>query len=192
VLRHRAVAEQVVTVVGGTTLVGRAVALAAAKRRARVTVAGADARALDRLAAEADVPHRFETVTVDPGRCDAAERVSAATTARFGLLHTWVHVLGPGGGDGAGVRDVAVRAMGQLRRSGGGAFVVVAPEPGIVAGDASAERLSAELAALDALVRERRDLSSVTLVRRTAVVGAPAVAAAGVGAALGAGSLIYF
>ena len=168
--RHRELAEQVVTVVGGTTGVGRAVALGAAGRRARVTVAGADARALDRLAAEADVPHRFETLTIDPGRSDAAERVSAAATARFGLLHTWVHVLGRGGGDGASVRDVAVHAMGQLRRSGGGAFVVVAPEPGLATRDASGPRLSAELAALDALVRERRDLSSVTLVRRTGAV----------------------
>ena len=174
--RHRGLAEQVVTVVGGTTGVGRAVALGAANQRARVTVAGADAHALDRLAAEADVPHRFETVTVDPGRPEAAERVSAAATARFGLLHTWVHVVGHGGGDGASVRDVAVHAMGQLRRSGGGAFVVVAPEPGIAARHASGAQLGAELAALDALVRERRDLSSVTLVRRTGAAAPERVA----------------
>jgi hypothetical protein len=168
--RHRQIADQVVTVVGGSTVVGRAVALAAAGRRARVTVAGGDARALDQLAAEADVPHRFETVTVDPGRVDAAERVSSAATARFGLLHTWVHVVGRGGGDGASLRDVAVHAMGQLRRSGGGAFVVVAPEPHTAGPGTSGDRLRAEIDALGELVRERNELSSVTLVRRTGIV----------------------
>jgi hypothetical protein len=175
--RHRDVAEQVVTVFGATTAVGRAVALTAVARGARVVVAGSGAPALDALAVEADAPHRFETVRIDGSAPVAAARVAYATTARFGLLHTWVHVVGRGGADAGTFDDIAPPVLGQLRRSGGGALVVVTPERANEPEPASRE-LGLHVAAVDELTRERHDLASITCVRRTGVVPPARVAEA--------------
>src|SRR5689334_25144136 len=92
--RHRDVAEQVVVVHGAASSVGRATVLEALARRARVAAVDTDASALAALEVEAATPQRLETVVVDgrAGETETARCIAYATTARFGLLHTLVHV----------------------------------------------------------------------------------------------------
>ena len=171
--RHRAVAEQVVVVHGATSGVGRATVLEALRQRARVTAVDADPRALAALAAEAAAPHRLEPVLVD-GRTDAtavAERITDATTTRFGLLHSWVHVTGRDRNEILPVGAASGPVLRQLRRSGGGAFVVVAPEP-----EPEPARLATDLSGLRAATSGAHDVVSVTLVRRAGIVAPDRVA----------------
>jgi NAD(P)-dependent dehydrogenase (short-subunit alcohol dehydrogenase family) len=175
VRRHRSVAEQVVVVVGATGAVGRAIVLAALDRGARVVAAGPDARALAALAAEADAPHRFETVRIGgpaDGDIARAARLARVTTTRFGLLHTWVHIVGAPDVAPRSVDAVADTVLGQLRRSGGGTFVVVAPECGTAAGATARVPVDVDLdlTRLEAARRGRHDLVSVALVRRRGIV----------------------
>jgi uncharacterized protein YbjT (DUF2867 family) len=176
--QHHGVAEQVVVVVGATGAVGRATVLSAMGRGARVVAVAPDTRALDALAVEVDAPHRFETVVADLDAPHQAERITSVTTARFGLLHTWVQVLGGGANESVHSDTVAPAVFRQLRRSGGGAFVVVAPESDAPA-DPARRRLAdldLGLARLDVARRGRKDLVAVTLVRRTGIVAPDRVA----------------
>ena len=172
--RHRDVAEQVVTVFGATDAIGRAVVRAAVDRRARVSAASDDARALDVLAAAVDAPHRFQTVPVGSSGLHAVEQTAYATTTRFGLLHTWVHVLGRGDATARSLDDVTGPVLRELRRSGGGALVVVATEPR--PGSHDAAELGAQVGAIDAHARACRDLASVSLVRATGAIAPERVA----------------
>lgn len=170
VSHHRCVAEQVVAVFDATGAVGRATVLAALGRGARVVAIGHHARDLAALGEEAGEPHRFETVLVDGSGRDVVERAAFVTTARFGLLHTWVHVVG--GAEVCPVGDAAATVFGQLRRSGGGTFVVVAPEPTAAGAAHRRELVDLELewARFEAARHARQDLASVTLVRRFGIV----------------------
>jgi hypothetical protein len=169
---HRGVAEQVVVVCGATGAVGRATVLAALDRNARVVAVGHHTRDLAALTEEADAPHRFDTVLVDASGRDAAERAAFVTTSRFGLLHTWVQVIGRAGVDARRVHEAAGTVFRQLRRSGGGTFVVVAPESTAMGAPRRRELadLDLEVARLDAARHGRRDLASVTVVRRSGIV----------------------
>ena len=172
---HRGVAEQVIVVLGATGVVGRATVLAALDRGARVVAVAHRARELAALAEEAGAPHRFETVAVRPVGGDVGDvtgHVVAVTTARFGLLHTWVHVVGRTEDEACPIGAASATVLRQLRRSGGGTFVVVAPERAVIGGPSrhALTDLELDLARVGAARHGRQDLASVTLVRRTGIV----------------------
>ena len=171
-MRHRGVAEQVIVVLGATGVVGRATVLAALDRGARVVAVAHHSRDLAALADEAGAPHRFETVAVRPAGGDVAGHVTAVTAARFGLLHTWVHVVGRSEDEACPIGAASATVLRQLRRSGGGTFVVVAPERAVVGGPSrhALTDLELDLARVGAARHGRQDLASVTLVRRTGIV----------------------
>jgi hypothetical protein len=186
--RHRDVAEQVVVVHGATTDVGRATVLDALAGRARVVAVDTDRRSLAALEAEAATPHRLASVLVDRRTDETAtvSRIAYETTARFGLLHTWVHVAGRARDSVLSVSGAASTVVRQLRRSGGGAFVVVAPDPGPRGRFASpgVGPLEAEMESVRATTGGSGGLVSVTVVRREGIVPPDQVARAALRAAV--------
>jgi NAD(P)-dependent dehydrogenase (short-subunit alcohol dehydrogenase family) len=169
---QRGVAEQVIVVVGATGAVGRATVLTALDRGARVVAVAHHDRELAALATEAGVPHRFETVSVRRSGGDIAGHVAAVTTARFGLLHTWVHVVDRSDTESCPIGAASAAVLCQLRRSGGGTFVMVAPERAVIGGPSrhALTDLELDLARVGAARHGRQDLASVTLVRRAGIV----------------------
>ena len=169
---HRGVAEQVIVVIGATGVVGRATVLGALDRGARVVAVADHARDLAALAEEAGAPHRFETVALRPAGGDVVGHVAAVTTERFGLLHTWVHIVGRAEDEACPIGPASATVLRQLRRSGGGTFVVVAPDRAVVGGPSrhALTDLELDLARVGAARHGRQDLASVTLVRRTGIV----------------------
>jgi NAD(P)-dependent dehydrogenase (short-subunit alcohol dehydrogenase family) len=165
---RRKVRNQVIVVVGATTGVGRATVSAALDQGARVAAVSADADALAALVEEEGRPHRLEAIPGVGGL--SARHVVHSTTARFGLLHTWVHVVGRSGVDAVDLAEAGIVAVPQLRRSGGGTFVAVVAEPdGRVAFDPAARRAARSVAQVRAVLTGRHDLAAVVRVVRSGV-----------------------
>ena len=137
-------AEQVVVVVGATSGIGRATALAAGRAGARVVAAARGEVALATLAGELDSA-AVATVRADAGHADDMEAVARAAVERFGRIDTWAHVAGVGEFarfedhtpdelrkvvevDLLGPMYGARAALPHLRREGRGALVIVSSE----------------------------------------------------------------
>ena len=90
---HVPLDEQTMVVFGATSGIGRATALLAVERGARVLATGRDESALETLASEAggDV---LETRVAEAADPDAVAEVAAAAVGRFGRIDTWAHVAG--------------------------------------------------------------------------------------------------
>ncbi|MFN2607407.1 MAG: SDR family oxidoreductase [Acidimicrobiales bacterium] len=142
-MEHRPLDQQVIVVFGASSGIGRATALRAVERGARVVAAGRDHEALDALVREVG-GHRLATATADAADPDQVEAVAAVAEERFGAIHTWAHVAGVAAYgrfedmtpdefrrvvevDLLGPVWGARAALPRLRR-GGGALVVVSSE----------------------------------------------------------------
>ena len=134
--------EQVVVVFGASTGIGRITALEACRRGARVLAAARDEDGLASLADEAGEPDRLAVQVADAADPQQVQAVADAAVARFGRLDTWAHVAGVAEHarfedmplenfrtvieiDLLGPVHAAKAALPHLRRSGGGAFIVV-------------------------------------------------------------------
>jgi NAD(P)-dependent dehydrogenase (short-subunit alcohol dehydrogenase family) len=123
--------DQVVVVFGATSAIGRATAVLAAARGARVVATGDDHEALVDLADEARDDELVTTVTDGADPAAVAAVVDVATTS-YGRLDCWVHLAGDAEldrSDGGLVAPIARAwdALPALRADGGGSLVVVAP-----------------------------------------------------------------
>lgn len=133
---------QVIVVFGASSGIGRVTALEASRRGARVIAAARGVEALRSLAHEAGAPDRFATMVADAADPDQVRAVADGAVAQFGRLDTWAHVAGVAEHarfedmpledfrrvievDLLGPVHAAKAALPQLRRDGGGAFVVV-------------------------------------------------------------------
>ena len=134
--------NQVVVVFGASTGIGRITALEASRRGATVLAADHNSEGLTSLAVEADAGDRFAIRFADAGDADQVQAVADGAVAQFGGIDTWAHVAGVAEHarfedmpleDFRRVIDVdllgpvyaAKAALPHLRRSGGGAFIVV-------------------------------------------------------------------
>ena len=134
--------NQVVVVFGASTGIGRITALEASRRGARVLAADHNGEGLTSLAAEADAGDRFAIRFADAGDANQVQAVADGAVAQFGGIDTWAHVAGVA--EHARFEDMppedfrrvievdllgpvyaAKAALPHLRRSGGGAFIVV-------------------------------------------------------------------
>lgn len=86
-------AQQVIVVVGASSGIGRATALAAAAEGATVVAVARGQEALDTLVSEAapGVVQPYVADVVDPAQMQA---LAAFTAERFGRIDTWAHVAG--------------------------------------------------------------------------------------------------
>ena len=84
---------EVAIVTGATSGIGRATALMAIERGARVVAAGRDQIALDTLRRSSDEP-RVVTATADAADPVAVRGVADTALATFGRIDTWAHVAG--------------------------------------------------------------------------------------------------
>jgi NAD(P)-dependent dehydrogenase (short-subunit alcohol dehydrogenase family) len=133
---------QVIVVFGASSGIGRVTALEASRRGARVIAAARGVEALRSLAHEAGAPDRFATMVADAADPEQVRAVADGAVAQFGRLDTWAHVAGVAEHarfedmpledfrrvievDLLGPVHAAKAALPQLRRDGGGAFVVV-------------------------------------------------------------------
>ncbi|HNI35317.1 MAG TPA: SDR family oxidoreductase [Microthrixaceae bacterium] len=89
---HRPLAQQNIVVFGASSGIGRATALAAAARGARVMAAGRDTEALASLAAEAARP--VETIVAEAADDASVRSVADHAVDQFGGIDTWAHVAG--------------------------------------------------------------------------------------------------
>ena len=88
----RVLSEQVVVVVGASSGIGRATALAAAARGAKVVAAARSVDALDTLVAEiAGAGGEAVAVPTDIAEPDQVRALVAAAEARFGRVDTWIN-----------------------------------------------------------------------------------------------------
>ena len=135
--------QQVIVVFGASRGIGRATALLAAKRGAKVVAAARDQEALESLVAEA-APADVVMSVADAVELGQVREVAELAASHFGRVDTWAHVAGVGAysrfeditpDEFRRVIDVdlmgpvygAMAAMPHLRRQGG-AFVVVSSE----------------------------------------------------------------
>ena len=135
--------EQVVVVFGASSGIGRATALAATERGAKVVAAARDSEALESLAAEA-APGELVIGTADAASAEEVRRIAEQAVATYGRIDTWAHVAGVSvyarfedtpPDEFARVVDVdllgpvygALAALPHLRERGG-AYVVVSSE----------------------------------------------------------------
>src|SRR3954470_23129064 len=147
-VRHRLmdpkpIAEQVMVIFGASSGIGRATALQALPRGARLVVAGRDGDALASLA-EHGTPDQIAIVTADAANVSDVEHVAQVAGSRYGRIDTWAHVAGIGlwgrlqeitPEEFQRVIDVdllgpvygAMAALPFLRRQGG-AYIVVSSE----------------------------------------------------------------
>jgi NAD(P)-dependent dehydrogenase (short-subunit alcohol dehydrogenase family) len=94
-VRLRPVPDQVVVVMGASSGIGRATALAFARRGARVVVAARTSSALDSLVEEIrNDGGTATTVVADVSRVDQVRAVADHAVHEHGRLDTWVHVAG--------------------------------------------------------------------------------------------------
>ncbi|ADJ45898.1 short-chain dehydrogenase/reductase [Amycolatopsis mediterranei S699] len=145
----RPVSDQVVVLMGASSGIGRATALAFAARGARVVCAGRTARALDTLVEEiAGAGGTAVAVPTDIADPAAVRALAATAEAKFGRIDTWVNLAGVAVfgrveditdeefdrvlrvnflGHVHGVRAV----LPALRRAGGGSVIGVASVEGV-------------------------------------------------------------
>ncbi len=137
--------QQVIVVFGASSGIGRATALAAAQRGARVVGSGRDQAALDSLVAEtASAPGEVVVGTADAADQGEVETIAELAVSRFGRIDTWAHVAGIAVyGPFEDItpeefrREIDVDLLGPVHgaraalphlRANGGAFVVVSSE----------------------------------------------------------------
>ncbi len=137
--------QQVIVVFGASSGIGRATALLAAQRGARVVGAGRDRHALDSLVAEcAGGPGEVVVGTADAANQAEVEAIAQLAVSRFGRIDTWAHVAGVG--EYGAFEDITpeefrrvveVDLLGPVHgaraalphlRAGGGAYIVVSSE----------------------------------------------------------------
>ena len=142
-VEHKPLPEQVVVVFGATSGIGRATALEAAARGAKVVATGRDEVALATLARDA-APSRVVTTVAEAADPAQVQAVAELAVSTFGRIDTWAHVAGVGAyapfeemtvEEFRRVVDVdllgpvwGARAALPHLRSGGGALVVVSSE----------------------------------------------------------------
>lgn len=135
--------QQVIVVFGASSGIGRVTARFAARRGAKVVVAGRDRAALESLVAEV-APAEVAAAIADAADLDAVRAVADLAVERFGRIDTWAHVAGVAEyGRFADVtpeefrRVVDVDLMGPVHgawaalphlRKQGGAYIVVSSE----------------------------------------------------------------
>jgi NAD(P)-dependent dehydrogenase (short-subunit alcohol dehydrogenase family) len=90
---HRPMGEQVVVVFGASSGIGRATALAAAARGARIVAAGRDEAALGSLVLEA-APAQVVTLVAEAADPVQVQAVAELAVSTFGRIDTWAHVAG--------------------------------------------------------------------------------------------------
>ncbi len=89
------VQHQTIVLAGASSGIGRATALAAAKRGARVVVAGRDQEALDSLVREIESSGgQALAIRADVANYEDIERIAEQTREHFGGFDTWVNVAG--------------------------------------------------------------------------------------------------
>jgi NAD(P)-dependent dehydrogenase (short-subunit alcohol dehydrogenase family) len=94
-VRLRPIEEQVVVVVGASSGIGRATALEAARRGARVVVSSRSQAELERLAAEIRAAGGEATaIAAEVASFEQVQAVAAGAVARYGRIDTWAHVAG--------------------------------------------------------------------------------------------------
>jgi NAD(P)-dependent dehydrogenase (short-subunit alcohol dehydrogenase family) len=141
--KHKPLDQQVIVVFGASSGIGRATALVAAKRGAKVVAAARDEAALTSLVAEA-MPAEVAIGTADAAQYHDVAAIAQLALAHFGRIDTWAHVAGIGEFapvermtpeefrrivevDLLGPVHGAMAALPHLRKDGG-AFVVVSSE----------------------------------------------------------------
>lgn len=88
----RALSDQVLVVTGGSSGIGRATALAAARCGARIAVAARGAQALESTAREiASVGGEAHVVSVDVADAAAVDAFADAVVSRWGRIDTWIN-----------------------------------------------------------------------------------------------------
>lgn len=92
-MEHKPLSQQVVVVFGASRGIGRATALMAAKRGAKVVAAARGRQALDTLVADA-VPGEVVVATADAKDVEQVRAVAELAVSRFGRIDTWAHVAG--------------------------------------------------------------------------------------------------
>ena len=91
------IAEQTVVIVGASSGIGRATALAFAAQGARLFLTARDGDALDNLATELRASgNSVEWLAMDTADYDAVQLTGARAVAAFGHVDTWVQVAGLG------------------------------------------------------------------------------------------------
>ena len=142
-LQHKPLSDQVVVVFGATSGIGRATALEAAARGAKVVASGRDELALASLARDA-APSSLVTTGAEAADPAQVQAVAERAVSTFGRIDTWAHVAGVGAyapfeemsvEEFRRVVDVdllgpvwGARAALPHLRTGGGALVVVSSE----------------------------------------------------------------
>jgi len=145
----RPVSDQVVVLMGASSGIGRAAALAFAARGARVVCAGRTTPALDTLVAEiTDAGGTAQAVPTDIADPDAVRALVRTAEAEFGRIDTWVNLAGVSVfgrvediTDEEFERVMRVNFLGHvhgvravlpaLRRAGGGSVIGVASVEGV-------------------------------------------------------------
>jgi NAD(P)-dependent dehydrogenase (short-subunit alcohol dehydrogenase family) len=113
--------EQVVVITGGSNGIGLATAAQAARLGARVVLAAANERALDRgVAGIRRIGGRAVAAVADVADLDQVSAIAAIALAEFGAIDSWVNA----GGHYVYASHVAVR---HLRRGGGALINVASP-----------------------------------------------------------------
>src|SRR3954453_19736061 len=87
--------QQVIVVFGASSGLGRATALAAARRGAKVVAAARDAQALSSLATELG-PYKITIATADAANADEVAEIPRLAVSSFGRIDTWAHVAAIG------------------------------------------------------------------------------------------------
>src|SRR4051794_32152825 len=94
-MQLRPIDQQVVVVFGAASGIGRATAIAAGERGARVVAAARNHEALASLS-DSIPTDRLTTGSADAADPDAVAAIADRAVARFGRIDTWAHVAGVG------------------------------------------------------------------------------------------------